>query len=37
MNETTIHQSIEALVSEEHELWKKGETGGLDAVEGYVE
>jgi hypothetical protein len=30
MNETSIHQSIEALVSEEHELWKKGENGGLD-------
>ena len=32
MNETSIHQSIEALVSEEHELWKKGETGTLDAA-----
>lgn len=29
-NETSIHRSIEALVSEEHELWKKGESGGLD-------
>ena len=30
-NETSIHQSIETLVNEEHELWKKGENGGLDA------
>lgn len=29
MNETSIHQSIEALVNEEHELWKKGESGTL--------
>jgi len=27
-----IHQSIEALVNEEHELWKKGENGGLDTA-----
>jgi len=31
-NEASIHQSIEALVSEEHELWKSGENGGLDPV-----
>ena len=31
-NDASIHQSIEALVSEEHELWKKGESGGLDAA-----
>ena len=30
MNETSIHQSIEALVGEEHELWKQGENGGLE-------
>ncbi len=30
MNETSIHQSIEALVNEEHELWAKAENGGLD-------
>jgi hypothetical protein len=29
-NESSIHQSIEALVDEEHELWKNGENGGLD-------
>jgi len=32
MNETSIHQSIEALVSEEHALWKSGETGVLDSA-----
>jgi hypothetical protein len=31
-NEASIHQSIETLVSEEHELWHKGENGGLDAT-----
>ncbi len=31
-NEASIHQSIEALVDEEHQLWKKGEDGGLDAA-----
>jgi hypothetical protein len=29
-DEASIHQSIESLVAEEHELWKKGEDGGLD-------
>lgn len=32
MNETSIHQSIEALVAEEHDLWKKGEAGTIDAA-----
>jgi hypothetical protein len=32
MNDASIHQSIEALVAEEHELWHKGENGGLDAA-----
>ena len=32
MNDTSIHQSIEALVAEEHELWHRGEAGGLDAA-----
>jgi hypothetical protein len=31
MNDSSIHQSIEALVAEEHELWRRGENGGLDA------
>jgi hypothetical protein len=31
MNDTSIHQSIEALVAEEHDLWHRGESGGLDA------
>jgi hypothetical protein len=31
MNDVSIHQSIEALVAEEHELWHRGENGGLDA------
>ena len=31
MNDASIHQSIEALVAEEHELWNRGEGGGLDA------
>jgi hypothetical protein len=31
MNDASIHQSIEALVAEEHELWHRGESGGLDA------
>jgi hypothetical protein len=31
-NEASIHQSIDALVNEEHELWKKGEDGTLDAA-----
>jgi hypothetical protein len=32
MNDASIHQSIEGLVAEEHELWHKGESGGLDAA-----
>ncbi len=32
MNDTAIHQSIEALVAEEHELWQRGESGDLDAA-----
>jgi len=32
MNDTSIHQSIEGLVAEEHELWQRGESGGLDAA-----
>jgi hypothetical protein len=32
MNDTSIHQSIEALVAEEHDLWHKAENGGLDAA-----
>jgi hypothetical protein len=32
MQDASIHQSIEALVAEEHELWGKGESGGLDAA-----
>jgi hypothetical protein len=31
MNDASIHQSIEALVAEEHELWDRGGAGGLDA------
>ena len=31
MSDTSIHQSIEALVAEEHDLWHRGENGGLDA------
>jgi hypothetical protein len=31
-NEASIHQSIEALVDEEHELWKNGESGTLDTA-----
>jgi hypothetical protein len=33
MQDASIHQSIEALVAEEHSLWSKGEDGGLDAAE----
>jgi hypothetical protein len=33
MNDASIHQSIEALVAEEHELWHRGESGRLDAAE----
>jgi hypothetical protein len=33
MNDASIHQSIEALVAEEHELWHRGEGGGLNATE----
>ncbi len=33
MNDASIHQSIEALVAEEHDLWHRGEGGGLDAKE----
>jgi hypothetical protein len=32
MNDASIHTSIEALVSEEHDLWHKGESGALDAA-----
>jgi Protein of unknown function (DUF2630) len=32
MNDASIHQSIESLVAEEHELWNRGESGGLDAA-----
>jgi hypothetical protein len=32
MNDASIHQSIEALVAEEHDLWHKAENGGLDAT-----
>jgi hypothetical protein len=32
MNDASIHQSIEGLVAEEHDLWHKGESGGLDAA-----
>ena len=32
MNDASIHQSIEQLVAEDHELWHKGESGGLDAA-----
>ena len=32
MNDASIHQSIEALVAEEHELWHRGESGGLDVA-----
>jgi hypothetical protein len=31
-NDSSIHQSIEALVAEEHQLWKNGEDGSLDAA-----
>jgi hypothetical protein len=31
-NDASIHQSIEALVAEEHELWKRGESGALDVA-----
>ena len=31
MNDVSIHHSIEALVAEEHDLWHRGENGGLDA------
>jgi hypothetical protein len=30
MNDASIHQSIEKLVAEEHDLWHRGESGGLD-------
>lgn len=30
MNDTSIHQTIEALVAEEHELWNRGASGSLD-------
>jgi hypothetical protein len=33
MQDASIHQSIEALVAEEHELWSKGSNGGLDAAQ----
>jgi len=33
MNDVSIHQSIEALVAEEHELWHRGESGGLNAAD----
>jgi hypothetical protein len=32
MSDASIHQSIEGLVAEEHDLWHKGESGGLDAA-----
>jgi hypothetical protein len=32
MQDASIHQSIEALVAEEHQLWHKAEEGDLDAV-----
>jgi hypothetical protein len=32
MQDASIHESIEALVAEEHELWRKGSEGGLDAA-----
>jgi len=31
MNDASIHQSIEALVAEEHDLWHRGESDRLDA------
>jgi Protein of unknown function (DUF2630) len=31
MNDASIHEAIEALVAEEHELWHRGEAGTLDA------
>ncbi len=31
MQDASIHQSIETLVAEEHELWSKASDGGLDA------
>jgi hypothetical protein len=30
MNDASIHEAIEALVAEEHELWHRGEAGTLD-------
>ena len=33
MNDASIHQSIEALVAEEHELWHRGESNRLAASE----
>jgi hypothetical protein len=32
MQDASIHQSIETLVAEEHKLWHRGESGGLDAA-----
>jgi len=32
MNDASIHEAIEALVAEEHDLWHRGEAGTLDAV-----
>jgi hypothetical protein len=32
MNNSSIHQSIETLVAEEHALWKRGEDGTLDVA-----
>jgi hypothetical protein len=33
MQDASIHQSIEALVAEEHDLWHKGEAHSLDAAD----
>jgi hypothetical protein len=33
MNDASIHQSIDALVAEEHELWHKGESDRLGPAE----
>lgn len=32
MQDASIHNSIETLVAEEHDLWHKGESDGLDAA-----
>jgi hypothetical protein len=32
MNDSSIHQTIETLVAEEHDLWKRGEDGSIDAA-----